>query len=537
VQGLGGFHLACDACNEGAIATLRARKHRPRKPLAVMLSTLAEVEKHALVSADERALLACEARPIVLLRRRDDSDLARNLAPDSPVVGALLAYTPLHRLLLGDFGGPLVMTSANLSGEPIAYSLEASRADLTRVADALLVHDREIVAACDDSVATVAASGPIWLRRSRGHAPRPIRLARPLRHTVLACGGQWSNAICIAHGDRAWLSAHIADMEAPASLERLDATVQRWLDWLGLRPDVVAHDLHPDYETTRYARAWPGAETIAVQHHHAHLAAVLAEHGHTGPAVGLVWDGTGYGGDGSAWGGELLIGDARDVRRIASFRPIPLAGGESAIRQPWRLSLAALDDAFDGTPPLEALDLFRSIGDERIAAVRRLLARPALCPPAHGVGRWFDAIAALLLVRPTASFQGELAQSLGFLASGRAATAYPFQLDTDTHPMSLDLRAAVRALTAELLDGRAPTRIADRFHATLVAAGALLPSHERPTLVLAGGCFGNRLLVQGFERDLAGRFRVLRAAELPPGDGGLALGQAVVADARAGRGG
>jgi hydrogenase maturation protein HypF len=536
-QGVGGFHLACDASDATAISILRDRKRRPRKPLAVLVGSVLEAEKHALVTAEARVLLESAARPIVVLRRRVDSSLADAVAPGSPMVGLMLPYTALHSLLLDGFGAPLVMTSANFSGEPIAYCYEESREDLACVADAILVHDREILSPCDDSVVSPAPSGPIFLRRSRGYVPRPIRLERPLRHTILACGGEWGNTICMVHGERAWVSAHVGDMESAASVERLERTVEQWQEWLGVEPEVVAHDLHPGYESTRFARSLPVERTIAVQHHHAHMISVLAEHQMRGPALGLIWDGTGHGNDGCAWGGELLMGDAAECHRLATFRPLPLAGGERAIREPWRLALALLDDAFDGAPPLHALDLFRGLSEQRVDRVRALISAPAFAPLAHGVGRYLDAFGALLLSRPTATFQGELAQAVNFLASGRDEAAYPFDLDRSAEPWTIDLRASAREMTVDLLSGLAPSKIADRIHATLIAAGeaaireALRGLGDTPPVVLGGGCFQNPLLVDGLERRLGGDLQVLRAIELPPGDGGLSLGQAIVADA------
>jgi len=547
IQGIGGFHLACDASSERAVLRLRERKRRPRRPLAVMVRSLAEVEKHALVNADERKLLGSDARPIVLLRRRSDSALAPSLAPGSPMLGLLLAYAPLHWLLLDGFGGPLVMTSANRSGEPIVYRSRDAVRTLSGVADRVLANDREIVAPCDDSVAIAAHSGPIVLRRSRGHVPRPIRLAQPLERPVLAFGGQWSNTICVASGDRAWPSAHIGDIESPESVERLEETVQRWLAWLNVEPAIVAHDLHPGYETTKLALGWPGAPAIGVQHHHAHMAAVLGEHAAEGPALGLVWDGTGAGPDGTAWGGELLVGDRRAVRRLATFRPIPLAGGAQAIREPWRLALALLQDAFESNAPVRAIDLFDRVPRDQCEGVAELIERPELCVTAHGVGRYFDAVGALLLQRPVATYQGELAQALNFLATGRPAQPYPFELNTVASPWEIDMRPCVRALLEDLMSGRAPAQIADRFHATLAAAGeaavreALGAAPEvsagvrdgRARIVLSGGCFQNPILRDALESRLGRDLAILNPVELPPGDGGLAFGQVLVADALA----
>jgi hydrogenase maturation protein HypF len=364
---------------------------------------------------------------------------------------------------------------------------------------------------------------------------------------VLACGGQWNNTLCVAHGDSAWLSAHVGDVESPASVTRLEETARRWLDWLQLEPQVVAHDLHPRYESTRFAHTFESARLIGVQHHHAHMAAVLAEHGHEGPALALTWDGTGAGVDGTAWGGELLYGSFASVERIATLRPIRLAGGEHAIREPWRLALALLDDSFDGDAPHEALRLFAHVRPLDRERVHALLASPALCPAAHGVGRYFDAIGALLLERPVVGHSGELAQGLNFLASGRPADPYVFDFDLSSRPWTIDLRPCVRALVADLLGGRSHAEIADRFHATLVSAGSAavraaleanslargLAGTQKPCVVLAGGCFQNALLVDGLECALGQDFEVLRPQAVPPGDGGLALGQALVADALA----
>lgn len=550
VQGVGGFHLACDARSEAAVQRLRARKRRPRRPLAVIVASLAEAEKHAVIDSAERELLCGDARPIVLLRRRPDSSLAPSLAPDSDRVGLLLAHTPLQVLLLEGFGEPLVMTSANRSGEPMVHRPQDAVSRLAGVCDRMLANDREIVSPCDDSLAISAASGPIVLRRSRGWVPRPIRLARSVREPVLAVGGHWSNTVCVAAGERAWPSAHVGDVESPDSVARLEETVRRWLEWLALSPQVVAHDLHPGYESTRLAQGFDGVRRVAVQHHHAHMAAVLGEHGVAEPALALVWDGTGAGLDGSAWGGELLLGDLGAARRLATFRPIALAGGDRAVREPWRLSLALLQDAFDGDAPLEAFALFDLVAPEQRDAVAALVTRPGLCVPAHGVGRYFDAVAALLLRRPMASYSGDLAQSLNFCATGRPAPAYPFALDREASPWQIDLRPAVRALVDELLDGAPVARIADRFHATLATAGeavvrealGVLPETGAAVgrggarVALAGGCFANPILLGGLEGRLAGDCRVLRPLQLPPGDGGLAFGQALVADAQAAQG-
>ncbi|HSJ96382.1 MAG TPA: carbamoyltransferase HypF, partial [Myxococcota bacterium] len=345
VQGVGGFHLACDATREEAVRTLRARKRRERRPLAVLVADLAAAEKLARLGAAERALLASPAAPIVLAPLREDAPLAAGVAPGLDRVGLLLPYTPLHLLLVEGVGAPLVLTSGNRSGEPIAWRSEDALARLADVADLFLVHDRAIAAPCDDSVALVAAGAPIWIRCSRGRVPRPVRLARAVERPTLGCGAHLHATVCLAVGDQAFPSAHLGDLDSPEALEAFEAAVARLEALTGVRAERIAHDLHPGYASTRWARERAGAEAIGVQHHHAHLAAALADAGVAGPAFGLAWDGTGWGPDGSAWGGELLLGDAGACERLATLRPLRLAGGEAAIREPWRAALAALDDA------------------------------------------------------------------------------------------------------------------------------------------------------------------------------------------------
>ncbi len=536
VLGLGGFQVACDATCEAAVSRLRRRKRRGRKPFAVMLESLAEAEKHALLDPDERALLTSIERPIAVVRRRPDSPLARALAPGSPLLGLMLPTTPLHALLLADAARPLVMTSGNRSGEPIVHRVADAPDRLGAVVDLILVHDRAIERPCDDSVARVAARAPLVLRRARGFVPRSIRLARPVRSPVLAVGAHFGNAACVAVGDRAWPGVHVGDLESPESLDFLEQSIEDLLAWVGVRPELVAHDAHPDYESTRLARRLPGVRSVAVQHHHAHLASVLAENLETGPVLGLVWDGTGLGDDGAAWGGELLLGGLDGVRRVATLRPLRLAGADRAVREVWRLALAALDDAFEGEPPLDRLALFESVGRDARERVGALLASGLACPLAHGVGRLFDAVGSLVLAQPQAGFQGEVALALEGAARGGRGRAYPFALDRDCTPWQLDWRPALRALVADLLVGRAADEVAARFHAALIEAGAAAlreasRAYAVSPVALSGGCFQNRILVEGLLEALGSERRVLRHRQLPPGDGGLALGQAVAADA------
>jgi hydrogenase maturation protein HypF len=538
VKGLGGYHLACDATSPAAVATLRERKHRDAKPLAVMVEDVRAAERLAMVSREEARLLDSAERPIVLLTRREDSGVADAIAPGLPTIGLMLAYTPLHVLLLRKVGRPLVMTSGNVSDEPMAHRDDEARARLAAIADVFLEHDRAIENRCDDSVAAVIAGRGTVFRRARGYVPRPVRLHRALARPVLACGAHLKNAVCLAEGREAWLGPHVGDLETLEACRDFERGVARLERFVGITAEVVAHDLHPDYYSTRYALARPGGIKIGVQHHHAHVAAAMAEHGIEGAVIGFAWDGTGLGTDNTAWGGELLVADFGGFERVATFRPLFLAGGDAAVCEVWRLALAALDDAFDGAAPLDAFPLFAGIEPFRIAAVRRMIASGRHAPPAHGVGRWFDALGAAFLGRARARYEGEVAILWNHAADPAERRPYPFAIE-DGDVSRVDLRPLVRAAARDFLGGTAPGTISARFHSTLGAVAAEIVARAagragRLPVVLTGGCFQNARLVDEVLRALGTR-PVLRHGEIPPGDGGIALGQALVADAIARR--
>ncbi len=541
VKGIGGFHLACDAASPAAVRTLRERKGREEKPLAVMARDLAGAEALAALAPAERELLVSVERPIVLCRRRPGAPLAPEVAPDTPLIGLLLPYTPLHHLLLAAAGRPLVMTSGNLSEEPIAYRNEEALARLRGVADLFLLHDREIETRTDDSVARLVRGRPLVTRRSRGYVPRPVRVGRPFARPLLACGALLKNAFCLAAGDEAHLGPHVGDLEDLATMESFEASVARMERFLRLRPEVLAHDLHPEYLSTRYARERArreGLPAVAVQHHHAHAAAAMAENGLAGPAIAVAWDGTGLGTDGTAWGGEVLVARYGGFERAATLRPLRLAGGDKAVREPWRIALAMLLDAFgpdlDGAP-LEGFPLFAAIPPAELRTVRRMLEEDVHAPPAHGAGRWFDAVGALALGRPRARYEGQVAMALD-AAAGPEAEPYPFALDRSAGPPQVDLRPLARAAARDLLAGRGPPHVSARFHAALAeGAGALVALAAEKAgsipVVLTGGVFQNGRLAEAVAARLAGRHEVFTHGLVPPGDGGIALGQALVADA------
>jgi hydrogenase maturation protein HypF len=535
VKGIGGYHLACDATSSAAVGRLRECKQRDEKPFAVMVRDVGAAEALAVLDDAERALLTSVERPIVLVKRRADSGLAPEVAPDNPMVGLLLAYSPLHHMLLAQAERPLVMTSGNLSEQPIAFDDADAQTRLAGIADAWMVHDRPIENACDDSVGRLIAGRPVLFRRSRGYVPRPIVLSSPVA-PLLACGAQLKNTFCLAQGRDAYLGPHIGDLDNLETLAAYEHAVTRLQRFVGIEPEIIAHDLHPDYQSTRYALARPEVCKIAVQHHHAHVAAVMAEHGLAGPVIGVAYDGTGLGSDGTAWGGEILLAEFAHFERLATLRPIPLAGGDLAVQQVWRLALALLDEAFAGDPPLDALDLFKLIPAGEIALCRRMIAEKLNTPLAHGAGRYFDALGAIGLAVPQSHFEGQVAMRWDFVADASEADCYDFALERTGSPWLMDLRPMVRQATMDLVGHCAPAVVSARFHNTLVAATAetvrlLCQQHGKHPVVFSGGCFQNARLTESLLGALSPEFSVYLPGQVPPGDGGLALGQALVADA------
>jgi hydrogenase maturation protein HypF len=535
VKGIGGFHLACDATSSHAVGTLRLRKRRDRKAFAVMVRTLEQAASLADLSHAERQLLECPERPIVLVRRARAAGLAEEVAPENPLVGLLLAYTPLHHLLLADAARPLVMTSANFSDEPIAHR-DADLERIRGIADLYLVHDREIVTRCDDSVVRIVNQAPVLLRRSRGYVPRSIALAREVQRPVLACGAQLKNTFCLAARDSAVLGAHVGDLDDPEVLVAYGDAIERMQRFLGIRPEVIAHDLHPDYISTAFARMRPEPIHVAVQHHHAHVASAMAEHGLEGPVVGVAFDGSGLGLDGSSWGGEVLVATFEGFERVGTLRPLRLPGGDRAVREVWRAALALVEDAFHGDPPLDDIPLFRSLPDGKLARVRELLAQGLNAPRAHGAGRYFDAIGALGLGMSNAQHEGEVALAWNLVADPTETRVYGYCLDRSAAPFCLDLRLMVQEVVADVISGVPAASISAAFHNTLARATAgmvravLEPRGPMP-VVLTGGCFQNPRLAEGVCAELGPGVDVRLHRLVPPGDGGIALGQALVADA------
>jgi hydrogenase maturation protein HypF len=505
VKGLGGYHLACDAGNEDAVALLRSRKRREEKPFALMSG-----DPGALCELDaaERALLASPAHPIVLARALPNARVAEAVAPGSPWLGVMLPYTPLHHLLWHDLERPLVMTSGNLSDEPIAFDDGEAERRLAGVADAFLSHDRRIHRRVEDSV----VRRDLVVRRSRGYAPTPLPLPTASPVPFVAAGPELKAAFCVVRGAEAFMSPHLGDLDSEAAYRAFRTDLALYLEMLDVEPQAVACDLHPEYLSTKWAHE-QGLPLVEVQHHHAHAAACLAEHGEEGPALALVFDGTGFGTDGTLWGGELLRVDLAGFERFASLEPVPLPGGEAAVREPWRMAALFLERA--GLP----------VPWPEWEQVRASLAVNA--PRSSGMGRLFDAVAALLHVRTRVSYEGQAAIELELLAEQAIERPWPWRFGDSTE--------LVARCAAALAHGRSRASIASAFHQTIAqaAAEACEETGFRGPVVLSGGTFQNRLLARATRARLEGYgFRVLEHSRVPANDGGVSYGQAAVAARR-----
>ncbi len=544
VKGLGGYHLACRADDEAVVSRLRRRKHRAEKAFAILVADVSAARRFANLSDDDVALLTSRARPIVLAPRRPGTPIAAAVAPHSAELGLLLPYTPLHHLLIADAvtrGIPaLVLTSGNVSDEPIAYADDDALVRLAGVADAFLVHDRAIRTRTDDSVArSVRVAGiarPLIVRRSRGFVPESFDLPIAASRSVIACGADLKNTFGLAKGPRVWLGPHIGDLETEASLHAYEDGITHLARLFDVTPEVVAHDLHPDFQSTRYAER-SGLPAIAVQHHHAHFAACLAEHGVVEPAVGVIYDGMGLGIDGTIWGGEFLLGDLAGFERIGHLRTVPQAGGDRATREPWRMACAWLRESF-GAEALPVPALPERIGGDRWQAVAALAERRIAAPLTSSVGRLFDAVAALCHVRDEVSYEGQAAIELEALAANDEEAAYPLTIDTANTCLQLDPRPTIRAIVSDLDAGLSTRRVSARFHnalarATIDAAIALIAAHNVSNVVLSGGVFQNRRLLDRVSQGLTDAgMSVLVPQRLPVNDGAIAFGQIAVAAAQ-----
>ncbi len=537
IRGLGGFHLACDAQNAAAVKLLRERKKRSDKPFAVMARDAESVEQFCIVLREERVALTSRTRPIVILPRRPDSPLPEHIAPGNNTVGVMLPYTPLHYLLFGESSDApaeflaLVMTSGNISEEPIVTSNEEAIARLRSVADTFLFHNRDIYMRADDSVVRTFEDKERVLRRSRAYVPNALDLGTSTIE-LLACGGELKNTFCLTKRNYAILSQHIGDLENYETLQFFEETLANLKKLFRVEPRAVAHDLHPLYISTRYALALDGLPKAGVQHHHAHIASCMAENGLRDKVIGVAFDGTGYGTDGKIWGGEFLVADFARFERRAHFRYVPLPGGDVAIRQPWRAALTYVRDAIPGKfLPIA----FEGVRDRDVAVVRTMLERNLNTVDTSSCGRLFDAVASLCGLRHEINFEGQAAIELEMIASPSIGEHYGFDIAA-SEPWQIDFRPMIAAIVDEVNGGVSARDVSAKFHNTLAKVIAevclrLRRAEGLNRVCLSGGTFQNmKLLTKAVSGLRANGFDVYMHSKVPPNDGGIALGQAVIAN-------
>ena len=540
IKGLGGFHLAVDAENQAAVEKLRQRKGREEKPFALMSADLERIRQFARVTDADAEVLISIQRPIVLLEQRPGNGICAQVAPGNRYFGVMLPYTPLHYLLLDHGFTALVMTSGNLSEEPICIDNQEAFGRLAGIADAFLVHNRPIYLRSDDSIVRHLAGSLRPVRRSRGFVPVPVFLKEG-QAPVLACGAELKNTVCLTREDRAFLSQHIGDLENTAALDFFELTVAHMKRILDIRPEIVACDLHPDYLSSRYAHALD-LEPVAVQHHHAHIVSCLAENRAHGPVLGLAFDGTGLGSDGTIWGGEMMVADAARFQRAAHLETVAMPGSAAAIREPWRMAASVLCHIYgDGFGEMD-LDFVRRIQQKRLGIIAGMIRSRLNSPLTSSLGRLFDAVAALCGVRDQVSFEGQAAMELEMVAADGDFGIYDGAWEGGDDRTIL-LAPLIRGVVADLQNGRSLAEISRRFHDSLIDLFARLCVALRAEtglnrVALSGGVFQNAILLSGMSRILekAG-FEVLTHRLVPANDGGISLGQAVAAAAMARGGG
>jgi len=539
IKGLGGFHLAVDAENDQAVATLRKRKHREEKPFALMSLDVESVQSYAKVGSEEEKLLTSPQRPIVLLRKKEPNSIAKAVAPRNCYFGAMLPYTPLHYLLLSHDFMALVMTSGNLKEEPIAIDNDDAFARLSDIADYFLIHNRDIYLRSDDSIVRKTAGDTRFIRRSRGYVPVPVFLNKKVP-PILACGAELKNTICLTKANKAFLSQHIGDLENPATHDFFKLTIQHMQRILDVQPEIIAFDLHPDYLSSRYAQEQKDIKKIQVQHHHAHIVSAMAENRIDGPVIGLSFDGTGYGTDGAIWGGEILIADIEKFSRTAHFAYLPMPGSAAAIKEPWRMAVSYLYDAFGQDFRNLDLPVLKAIEADKVKIIVDMIRKKINSPLTSSLGRLFDGIASIVGIRNHVLFEGQAAMELEMLASDQVAGIYDYEWETtDRHKILT--RPIIQGVVKDMLQGLHPSVISHKFHQTLIRmfsdlCEVIRKENDLNRVVLSGGVFQNSLLLTGLINALEKRkFKVFSHSKVPANDGGISLGQAMVAAAVAGK--
>ena len=537
VKGLGGFHLCVDASNHEAVVRLRRRKHREEKPLAVMVTDLERVRKIVHVNRTEAELLMSRRKPIVLLEKKPQNGLSEQVAPRNRYLGVILPYTPLHVLMMEGFPGPLVMTSGNVSEEPITRDNQAAFEKLNGIADYFLSHNRDIHLRGDDSVVRVVDGVPRQVRRSRGYVPVPVFLPPSMVNmpSVLALGGELKNTICLTKKNRAFLSQHVGDLENPETYDFFQLTLSHLRRILEIQPEVMVHDLHPDYLSSRFAREQTELTPLAVQHHHAHIVSCFAEHGVKGPAIGLAMDGTGLGLDGAIWGGEVLLCDTVSFSRRAHLSYVPLPGGDVAAKSPWRMGLVYLYHAYGEALFDLPIPFVQELDRKTSVIILQMVQKGVNSPLTSSCGRLFDAVSALLGICKEIAYEGQAAIDLEMSRNRGEKGEYAFDINADAGGWIMETAPIIRGVVADLIDRELPDVISGRFHNTLIqmlhGICTIIRTESRiDPVVLSGGVFQNETLLTGLTKALnADGFNVLSHARVPSNDGGLSLGQAVIA--------
>jgi len=535
VKGLGGFHLVVDAENQIAVASLRERKHREEKPLAVMSRDLAAIRQYATPTPQEERLLLSPQRPIVLLLKKEPELLAEDVSPRSRYHGVMLPYTPLHYLLLRDNFRALVMTSGNMSEEPIAIDNQDALERLRTLADYFLVHNRGIYLRSDDSVVKTIHQRVRFFRRSRGYVPRPVFLKKPMK-PILACGAELKNTICLTRQDQAFLSQHVGDLENLATFNFFKKTIEHLKRVLDIEPEYMACDMHPDYLSTRYAREQDRIEIVEVQHHHAHIAACMAENQIAGPLIGLAFDGTGFGLDGCIWGGEILQVGLDQCERLGHLAYVPMPGGAAAIKEPWRMAISYLYQVYGKDFSLLDLPFFKIVPAHKIETIIEMIEKRINSPYTSSLGRLFDGVAAVVGLREKVAFEGQAAMELEMAADVSETGVYEYApLKEDAGKVSV--APIIRGVVGDIQRKAHPSEVSMKFHNTLIRmfTDSCIDVRRHKgfnQVALSGGVFQNALLLSGLTNRLESRgFEVLSHTQVPSNDGGIALGQAVVADA------
>jgi len=537
IKGLGGFHLACDAKNQDAVSSLRSRKFREDKPFAVMCRDMEEVRKHCEVNQEEERLLLSVERPIVILRRKKDSVIGHAVAPYQDTLGVMLPYSPPHHLLLNGPLKALVMTSGNVSDEPISYKNDEAFNRLSKIADYFLFHNREIHMRCDDSVSRIYEGKPYVLRRSRGYVPFPIKLSFPLE-MILACGGELKNTFCLTRGQYAFMSHHIGDLENLETLTSFEEGIEHFKKLFYIEPKALAYDLHPDYLSTQYALSIPDIPRIGAQHHHAHIVSAMAENGIEGDVIGVSLDGTGFGLDGTIWGGEFIKANLRDFDRLAHLKKVPMPGSSMAIKEPWRMAMVYLSEAFGDEAIHLRIDLMKRIDFQKWDILERAIEKKINTPWTSSMGRFFDAISSLLSIRDKVQYEGQAAIELEMIADKEIRETYPFYLIKEESPFAIDSTEVIRGVVGDLTEGVSNSKISGKFHRTIAhmiieTCEVMRSSESLNRVVLSGGVFQNifllTLVTEGLKRS---GFNVYTHHLVPANDGGISLGQAVIGHMR-----